>query len=170
MEYLAPTSIVEALSSLHQHRGSARVLAGGTDMLAGLNDISTVHSNAEKQSGATLVLVDIKRVPELRSITVRADGALVLGAAVTGQEAATHPAIQKCWPGFAEALAASGPAQIRSRSTLGGKLCQAAGAADVAAALMAIDACCRVVSVSGERLIPVSELILSPGRTCLRAD
>jgi len=170
MEYLAPTSIVEALRSLHQHRGSARVLAGGTSVLPVLNDTSAALAGGDKQSGSAPVLIDIKRLAELRSVTVLADGALVLGAAVTCQEASSHPAIQKSWQGLAEALAATGPAQIRSRATIGGKLCQAASTADAAAALMAIDACCRVVSVSGERLIPVSELILSPGRTCLRTD
>jgi CO/xanthine dehydrogenase FAD-binding subunit len=170
MEYLAPTTIVEALRSLHQHRGSARVLAGGTSVLPELNDTSAVLSSDVKQSGSGPVLIEIKRVPELRSVTVRADGALVVGAAVTCQEASSHQAILDSWPGLAEALAATGSAQIRSRATMGGKLCQAGSTADAAAALMAIDARCRVVSVSGERLIPVSELILSPGRTCLRTD
>ncbi|MBU2099025.1 MAG: FAD binding domain-containing protein, partial [Gammaproteobacteria bacterium] len=52
----------------------------------------------------------------------------------------------------------------------GGNLCNASPAADVVPALIAARAQCRIVSCAGERTVPVEDVIVSPGRTCLRQD
>lgn len=91
---------------------SARLLAGGTDLIV----------NLRRGLGAPTDLIDLQAVPQLRAI--RSEGeALWIGAGVTlaalarDPEVARHPALVEA------ALAVAGPTH-RVAATLGGNLCQ----------------------------------------------
>ena len=99
--------------------GVARVLAGGTDLL--------VQMRTDRV--APDLIVDLKRIPSLRTITAKA-GAFRIGAAVAGAELGEHKALRKAWPGVVEAANLIGSHQIQSRATLAGNLCNASPAAD----------------------------------------
>ena len=58
-EYFDPTSVGEAVALLQQHAGSAKVLAGGTDLFL------RMHRRAVLPD----VLVDLKRIAELANLS-----------------------------------------------------------------------------------------------------
>src|SRR5438067_7376585 len=71
-DYAAPTSLPEATALLAKANGTARILAGGTDLLVQLR---------EHLRDADLV-VDVKRIPELRELSYAPEQGLRLGASV----------------------------------------------------------------------------------------
>jgi len=152
--------LVEATDLLMAAGGRAKLLAGGTDLL--VQTRSTGHWPA--------VLIDLKRVPELTELHWRSGGEWTIGAAVTGAALRASADFQRDWPGIAEAMALIGAVQTQTRATIGGNLCNASPAADVVPTLVAARATCRVVGTDGERTLAVEDIIISPGRTCLRAD
>src|SRR5690606_7531799 len=160
MEYCAPQTLEEACSALSEATGPVRVLAGGTDLLARFN------TGAQRPQR----LVDIKGLSEATSIQRRGDGSFVVGAACSGSVISSHPVLGQFWPGVVEAIALIGSVQIQSRATPGGNLCNASPAADSVPALIVARARCQLISAAGQRELPVEEVIVSPGRTCLRQD
>ena len=79
MRYEAPESVEAAVALLAQGNGSAKVLAGGTDLLVQL------RSGRVKPE----IVVDVKRIPELRQVST-VDGGFCVGAAVAGAELDEH--------------------------------------------------------------------------------
>ena len=86
MEYKAPSSIDEAVMLLAQANGRAHVLAGGTDLLV------QIRAGFTKPT----LVVDVKNILELRTISVADDG-VCIGAAVTGAELGEHDAVKAAW-------------------------------------------------------------------------
>ena len=158
LRYEAPRSIGEAVDLLQQSNGAeARVLAGGTDLLVqmrlGLDE--------------PRVVVDVKRIPELMSIALDADG-LRVGAAVCGAELVERLDVAELYPGLCEATDLIGSSQIQGRASLGGNLCNASPAADTVPALIALCAECLIAGPAGERQVPVESFVTAPGQTVLR--
>jgi CO/xanthine dehydrogenase FAD-binding subunit len=156
MRYQAPETLAAALSLLAEAGSTARVLAGGTDLL--------VQMRAGRV--APDLLVDIKRIPELRAIAPSGGGWRV-GAAVTGMELIEHEPFALSWPGVIEAVRMIGSIQVKGRATLAGNLCNASPAADSVPALMAAGAVATLVGPRGTREVPVEQIATGPGRTCL---
>lgn len=156
MEFVAPSSIADAVSILKASNGNARVLAGGTDLLVQLR---SGHTHPQQ-------IVDIKHIPETRTIREDADGIWV-GAAVCNAEIGEHAVLRAHWPGVVEGLELIGSAQIQGRSTPGGNLCNASPAADGVPGLIAARADCLIAGPGGERRAPVETIVLAPGRTSL---
>lgn len=110
--YVRAGSRKEALRQLSSP--SARVLAGGTDLLGCLRD---------GVFGAD-TLVSIGRIGALHGIEETGDGGLRIGALTTIAEIATHDLIRQRYPGLAQAAASVASPQLRNQATLGGNLCQ----------------------------------------------
>ena len=156
MQYQAVQTLEEAVESLSRAGGEHLPLAGGTDLLA------------QRRAGRIdpKGVVDLKRIPELAEIVLDDDGYRV-GAAVSGAELGEHPTLGQDWPGVVEAAQLIGSTQIQGRASMGGNLCNASHAADSVPALIAAGALCSLVGPSGRRELPVEEIILGPGQTCL---
>ena len=154
MDYQTPTSAEDAAGLLA--RDGAHVLAGGTDLLVKLRAGMV----------APRLVVDLKNVPHLRGIEHDAQGWRV-GAATSCAEIGEHAAFAAAWPGVVEALQLIGSTQIQGRATLGGNLCNASPAADSVPALIAAGAICEVAGVSGQREVPVEQIITAPGQNSL---
>jgi aerobic carbon-monoxide dehydrogenase medium subunit len=155
IRYEAPTSIPEAIR-LMQADPAASVMAGGTDLLV-------QYRAGVKQPSA---FIDIKRIPELASFSIDANG-LRLGAAVCAAELGESAEFKRLWPGLAEAAALIGSTQIQGRSSLGGNLCNASPAADTPCSLIVNHAECVIAGPAGERATPVEQFVISPGKTVL---
>ncbi|MCH8156120.1 MAG: xanthine dehydrogenase family protein subunit M [Proteobacteria bacterium] len=112
------------------------------------------------------LVVDLKRIPELRSIAAE-DGGFRVGAAVSGAELGEHPEVKALWPGVVEAVELIGSTQIQGRASLGGNLCNASPAADSVPAMIAAEAVARVAGPGGLREVPVEEIAIGPGKTSL---
>ncbi len=156
MRYEAPDTIDKAVALLAGTPAAARVLAGGTDLL--------VQLRAEVIQPE--LVVDIKRIPELKRITAEAGG-FRIGAAVSGAEMGEHAPLKARWPGVVEAVELIGSTQIQGRATMVGNLCNASPAADSVPAMIAAGAVLAVAGPNGRREIPVEQLNRGPGRTSL---
>ena len=158
LQFSSPKSVKEAVKILFAAKGKAKVLAGGTDLL--------VQLRAGRMTGS--MIVDIKNIPELRSIKKEKNG-FTVGAAVSGAELGAHQAINKAWPGVVEGLELIGSTQIQGRASLGGNLCNGSPAADSVPGLIAAGATCKIAGPKGLRTAKVEDIVLGPGKTSLKA-
>ncbi|GAB5470157.1 MAG: xanthine dehydrogenase family protein subunit M [Rhodospirillales bacterium] len=156
MRYEAPRTLDQAVSLLSDESGLARVLAGGTDLL--------VQLRSERIEPD--LIVDIKRIDGMRSITAERGGYRI-GAAVAGAELEEHEGLSTLWPGVVEAANLIGSTQIQGRATMVGNLCNASPAADAVPALIAAGALAAIVGPNGRREIPVEAVSTGPGKTAL---
>jgi carbon-monoxide dehydrogenase medium subunit len=107
MRYERPTTLQAASQLLAKEKGSAYVLAGGTDLLVRLR---TGFIEPD-------LIVDIKRIASTRAIAKTATG-WKIGAAVTGAELGENAALKKAWPGVVEAANLIGSKQVQGRATM----------------------------------------------------
>jgi CO/xanthine dehydrogenase FAD-binding subunit len=156
MRYEAPSSVDEAVALLSKANGSARILAGGTDLLV---QIRAGMANPE-------VVVDIKNIAETRKIEA-VDGGFRVGAAVSGAEINEHPELSSTWPGLAEAVDLIGSTQIQGRASMGGNLCNASPAGDSVPAMIADGLIAEIVGPKGKREVAVEDIATGPGKTSL---
>lgn len=184
-----PRDLAEATALLAGDPG-ARVLAGGTDLIANLRDGLGVPS----------ILVDLASIEELAAISPAGQG-LRIGARVTLAQLAADARIRTVFPAIAEAAASiAGPAH-RNAATVGGNLCldtrcvfynqsewwrrsngyclkyrgdvchvapqavscQAAYSGDLAPALLALGAEVEIAGTKGSRCIALADLYVEDG-------
>jgi CO/xanthine dehydrogenase FAD-binding subunit len=156
LRYEAPESLQAAVALLAGATGAARVLAGGTDVI-----VQMETDLIEPQ-----LLVDIKKIAEVRQITAE-NGGFRIGAAVPGMEIMQHAALCKVWPGVVDGVKLIGSIQVRGRASIGGNLCNASPAADSVPALVAAGAVARIIGPNGTRELPVEKIPVGPGKTSL---
>ncbi len=147
------------MALLAQH-APARVLAGGTDLLADLKS-SPAHAPG--------TVVDISRAGDLRKIEVNARG-LCLGALVTHSEIMASKVIREMLPALVDAAHTIGAVQTRNLGTLGGNLVTAVPSVDSGPTLVALDALVTIAGPAGRRQLPLTEFFVGPRRTALRPD
>lgn len=157
--YLRPESLGDLLSLLEQHGRRARLLAGGTDLLVRL----------KKGHDLPAAVIDLKRVPELRSDITEAGGALRIGARAVMTDLVQHARLRTLFPALIEAALVVGSVQIRNRATVAGNLCNASPAADTATPLLAYGAQLNLISAGGSRRLSLDDFFSGPGRTTLAA-
>ena len=154
MQYLAPTSVEDAVRILADQPGDCLILAGGTDLLvrmrSGLSEPDAV--------------LDIKRIDTLRQITPE-NGGFRIGAAVSGAEMGEHSALVAAWPGVVDGAELIGSTQVQGRATMAGNLCNASPAADSVPAMITANAMARIAGPDGMRDVPVADIPVGPGRT-----
>jgi len=138
-DYLAPTTVAEALAALAEHGDEAKVLAGGQSLLP----ILRMRLNAPS------VVIDLGRIAELQGISEEGDviviGAMTPYAAVLASEVvSTHAGL------LSKAVATVADPQIRHRGTVGGALVHADPAGDVGAPVLALGAQLVVAGAGGQ--------------------
>ena len=153
--YHAPRTMVELLEVLAANKETAKILAGGTDVMVEARD-----------GHAPACLVDITRIDELKGI--RQEGDIIhVGPATTFTDLAESPIIRAGAFLLAQAALTVGSPQIRNQGTVGGNIVNASPAADTVPALVALEAKLRLVSKEGERQMPVEEFLAGMGKTRL---
>ncbi len=154
--FYQPATVREAVKLLHDAKGRARVLAGGTD-LAVLSDRSI------------RALVDVTR---LGLDHIRRDGdAIAIGATCTMSALESSPVIRALSGGIlARAAATCGSQQIRNTATIGGNLANGSPAADTASPLLAMDAAVVLQGARGRRRRALSDYFLLPPKKRANGD
>jgi CO/xanthine dehydrogenase FAD-binding subunit len=156
VRYEAPETLQAAVSLLVGSTGTARILAGGTDVIVQM----------ETELIEPALLVDIKKIKDMRQIAIE-NGGFRVGAAVPGMEIMNHAAFCKAWPGVVDGVKLIGSIQIKGRASIGGNVCNGSPAADSVPALVAAGAIARIVGPNGVRDVPVENIPIGPGKTAL---
>jgi CO/xanthine dehydrogenase FAD-binding subunit len=157
-DYAAPTSLAEVTALLARAEGTARILAGGTDLLVQLR---------EQVRDADLV-VDVKRIAELMELTYEPRQGLRLGASVPCYRIYGDARVSAAYPALVDAARIVGGWQIQSRASVGGNLCNSSPAGDTIPPLIALRARCVLAGQGGTREVPVEEFCTAPGKNVIR--
>jgi xanthine dehydrogenase YagS FAD-binding subunit len=110
--YHAADSLADAVRSLAAV--GTTPLGGGTDLLVLI----------EEGLAAPNVLVDLRRLPGARGVTVESDGVVRVGGATRLSELAQDAVVRDRFPALAQACEAVGTPALRNMGTIGGNLCQ----------------------------------------------
>ncbi|MDB6019466.1 MAG: xanthine dehydrogenase, molybdenum binding subunit apoprotein [Pedosphaera sp.] len=152
--FFRPASLVELLQLLKDNP-TARMVAGATEL--GL-DITKKYQTFP-------TLISVESVPELKEIqSTKTEWRI--GAAVTLTQ--WEETLREEFPALGKMLQVFGSRQIRNRATLGGNLVTASPIGDSAPVLLALDAQLVIVSLSGERTIPLETFFLAYRKTALQ--
>jgi len=157
IDYVAPTSIQEAIELMASKGDQARAMAGGTDLLVQLRGGRRTSE----------VVVDIKDIAELNELTYDSQKGLTIGAAVPCYKIYQDDEISGLYPGLVDSASLIGSIQIQGRASIGGNLCNSAPSADAIPALIALGAVANVAGPSGTRQIAVEEFCTGPGQNVL---
>lgn len=161
-QWLAPTSLEEALALRTQLSDEATVVAGGTFI--------GIVMNQKIMQPQTLL--SLRNVSELAFIEAgQEEGSpLRIGAMTTHRAVERSPLIRQHWPVLASTFALVASPRVRNQATVGGVLADADYASDPPTLLQALNASVIARSEKGEREIPVEELITGYYETSLRPD
>ncbi len=141
-DYVAASSVAQALDLLAEHGDDAKVLAGGHSLLPMM----------KLRLAAPEILIDITRVSELGGIRVDGDE-LVIGATTRHADVASSELVKNGAPLLAHAASLVGDPQIRHRGTIGGSLAHADPAADLPMAVLALGATLELTGPAGTRSV-----------------
>ena len=150
-----PTTLAEATRIMLEGGSGGRFLAGGTDLLIAMKEKGLVPE----------YVVDLKKIPSLSEIHETNRGDISIGALTTLRKVETSPLIVGRYPFLAQSAAEVGSIQIRNRATIGGNMANATPSADVAPALLALDAKVRLAGADGERVVDLGGFFRGPGQT-----
>jgi CO/xanthine dehydrogenase FAD-binding subunit len=154
-EYLEPKTIEEALLHLVTYGDKAKVIAGGTDLIVRMKR-GMVHPG---------VLVSIARIPALHYLIC--DQGLRIGALTPFQELERSTLIREKHTALFEAARSVSRTQVKTMGTVGGNLCNASPAADSAPPLLVLGGRVKLVGGGADRVMPLEEFYVGPGRTVL---
>jgi CO/xanthine dehydrogenase FAD-binding subunit len=159
-DYVAPTSLAEAVQAFGQGGEKARALAGGTDII---DQIRIGRRTPE-------LLIDTKRVPEMMVFDDDGAGGVRIGAALPLSRVRDDDRVKATFPALATSAGLIGAIQIQNRATLGGNVGNAAPSGDTIPPLMVLGGTAVIAGPRGTREIPVSEVFAGPGQMTLQPD
>jgi carbon-monoxide dehydrogenase medium subunit len=158
-DYVAPSTVDEAVRALAEAGEDAKVLGGGQSLLPVLR----------MRLAAPTVVIDLGKIAELRG--VREDGdALVIGAMTTHYDVQRDALVQTHAALLAAATDTVADPQIRHRGTFGGALAHADPAGDLLAPALALDAEMVLAGPAGRRTVTAADFFVDLFTTALAAD
>lgn len=159
-DYIGVETVGDACRQLAKYKKSARLVAGGTDLLIKMKEREAIPK----------VVIGIKGIKGLDKVIYdRAEG-LRIGALATHKDVIDSGVVQRRYASVAEALETIGTVQIRNMATVAGNLCTAAPSADSAPILMVLGAKVKIAGVGGERELALEKFFKAAGKTALKTD
>src|SRR6202035_3305627 len=155
-EYACPTELPEAVALLAARNGDAKLIAGGQSLVPML----------AFRLAAPALLVDLRKLPELRKIDISADG-VVLGSMVRWCDILADAHLRTAHPLLLAAVAQVAHYQIRNRGTIGGSIAHADPAAEMPGIALTCEAEFATVGTAGERVIKAADFFVGPLMTVL---
>jgi len=156
--YYEAETVREAAALLAEN-SNLKLIAGGTDVLI------KMHSGQLEDAE----LLSLRKIKALQRIHKAADGTIAIGAMATFTEVFKDPILRESIPILTEAAISMGGPQIRNIATIGGNVCNGATSADSASSLFTLNAQLKLVNHQGERIVPIREFYLGPGKVALKA-
>ena len=157
VSYQRASTVKEAIDLLREGGETARVLAGGTDIIV----------QARERARDVSRFIDIKQIPEVTGISYSSSDGLTLGAAMPLYQVYADHDVKTLYPALVEAATVIGGTAIQGRATLGGNLCNSSPAGDSLTSMMVLGAVAHTAGPNGERDLPVAEFFTGPGRNVL---
>ncbi len=158
VRYVRAASVDEAIGLLERGGPTARVLAGGTDVIV----------QARERRRVIDLFVDIKKIPETQQLHYDAKEGLTVGAAVPCYQIYGNETVKGLYACLIDATTVIGGTAIQGRASLGGNLCNSSPAADTIPAMIALEAVANIAGPGGRRRVPVDSFCTGPGQNVLQ--
>ena len=158
-DYVAPSSVEEALAALAEHGDDAKILAGGQSLLPVLR----LRLNAPEW------VIDLGHVAGLSGVREEGD-ALVIGAMTTHADVLADPLVAEHAVLITRATEHLADAQVRHRGTFGGALAHADPAGDLGAPALALDAEFVIAGAAGTRTVAAADFFQGLFTTAIGDD
>ena len=107
-----PGTVESALDLKTKHGASAAYVAGGTDL----------YPNMKRRQQTPRVVIDLRGIRELGTLSVTPEGRLRIGAGVTLTRLIRDPMVREQWPVLAQAAASISTPILQNMGTVGGNL------------------------------------------------
>jgi carbon-monoxide dehydrogenase medium subunit len=153
-DYVAPTSLDEAIQALAGGGEDAKVLAGGHSLIPYM----------KLRLAAPTLLVDLRRVPGLDGVS--ANGDIRIGAMTTHATLEDDPSLGL----LSRAASTIADRQVRHRGTIGGSLAHGDPASDLPGVLLALDGSLVARGSGGERTIAAADFFQDYMTTSLQPE
>jgi len=160
-KYVSLKTLEEVTSFIAEHKGSVKIMAGGTDLIPQLKS---------REITIPEYVLDLKGVTGLNGIRYDENGALKLGALTTINDICRSDIIQREYPSIAQAAMSMASPQVRNRGTFAGNICNAVPSADSAPAMLTFGAQVTICGSHGERVVPLTDFFTGPKKTILDDD
>jgi carbon-monoxide dehydrogenase medium subunit len=159
-DYLEPATVSEACALLKQYAGEAKVFAGGS------------HLTILMKQGLyqPKVLVNIKKISELKGIKYDAKEGLIIGALVTHREIETSALVRERFPVLCDAEKEVANIRVRNMGTVGGNLASGEPLTDLSQIFISLDGKAGITGPNGQRAIPIEDLFVDFYTTSLAED
>ena len=148
-EYVAPSSVEEALSVLAEAGDDAKIIAGGQSLLPVLR----MRLNAPDK------VIDLGRIASLRGVRDEGD-AIVIGAMTTHADVLSDALVRENAFVITKAVQQLADPQVRHRGTFGGALAHADPAGDLGAPALALDAEFVIAGQGGTRTVAADDFFV----------
>jgi carbon-monoxide dehydrogenase medium subunit len=158
-EYVAPSSLDEALAILAERGDDAKVLAGGQSLVPLI----------KLRFASPGLLVDLNRLPGLSYIDDTPEG-LRVGALTRHSQLVDSAVLSARYPAMAAAAPLISDPLVRNRGTIGGSLAHADPAGDWGSVMLALGAQLVARSAKGERVLDIADFFLGTFSTVLEPD
>ena len=155
-DYVAPTSLADAVSAIGEAGEDAKLLAGGQSLIPVLR----------LRLSYPTVLVDLGRVDELKGVC-EDDGHLVIGAMTRHSDIATDPQVGEHAALLQKAVHHLADEQIRHRGTFGGALAHADPAGDMGAPALALGCEFVIAGPDGVRNVAADDFFVDLFETAI---
>jgi carbon-monoxide dehydrogenase medium subunit len=155
-EYVAPTTLDEALGVLQEHGEEAKVLAGGQSLIPLM----------KLRFAAPRVIVDINGLSELGQLE-QEDGGLRIGALVRHKTCEKSELLQGRYGTLGDAAPMISDPIVRNLGSVGGSLAHADPQGDWGSVMLAMRAEITAHGPNGTRTIPIDEFFQGPFTTVL---
>ena len=154
-----PESVKEASESLARYGDSAKIYAGGTELLLAMKE-GLIHFEC---------LVNVKKIPGLDQIA-QDNGSLRLGALSTHRQLERSETLQEKLPVLVEMERNVANLRVREVGTIGGNLTFAEPHADPGTLLLALDATVVAQKAGGSRDIPMTGFFVDAYEAAVEED
>jgi carbon-monoxide dehydrogenase medium subunit len=154
-----PTSVQDASALLARYGETARLYAGGTELLLVMKE-GLLHYER---------LINLKTIVALSGIALEGD-TLRIGATTTHRQLEQAPEVRLRFPALAQLEAHVANVRVRGTGTLGGNLCFAEPHADPGTLLQVYDASVKLTRQESARTLSVEAFLLGAFEVALEAD
>ena len=136
------------------------IINGGTDVLI------KARENAYRNHS----LLNISNIKELKGVYLNDKKDIIIKSGTTFSELESNEIVKKYLTLLACASSQVGSPQVRNVATIGGNICNGAVSADSVPSLFVLNAKLVLENSSGQRIVPIEEFYLGPGKTVLEKN